>query len=78
MLHFQRTKIVAHSTTNHHQEMVWNGTEISAWNMEDDRMEWNRRFQEWNRKQSSILPYQVHTSFRSRHLLINLYNDIDN
>ena len=26
----------------------WNGTEILVWNMEDARMEWNGRFQEWN------------------------------
>ena len=25
--------------------MEWNGTEISLWNMEDARMEWNGRFQ---------------------------------
>ena len=24
----------------------WNGTEISVWNMEDAKMEWNGRFQE--------------------------------
>ena len=48
--------------------MEWNGTEISVWNMEDVRMEWNGRFQEWNGRQSSILPYQFHARFRSRHL----------
>ena len=42
-------------------KMEWNGTEISVWNMEDARMEWNGRFQEWNGRQSSILPYQFHT-----------------
>ena len=30
--------------------MIWNGIEngmeISVWNMEDARMEWNKRFQE--------------------------------
>ena len=26
--------------------------EISVWNMEDARMEWNGRFQEWNERQS--------------------------
>ena len=36
-------------------KMEWNGTEISIWNMEDARMEWNGRFQEWNGRQSSIL-----------------------
>ena len=34
----------------------WNGMEISVWNMEDARMEWNGR-------QSSILPYQFHIRF---------------
>ena len=34
----------------------WNGVEISVWNMEDARMEWNGR-------QSSILQYQFHTTF---------------
>ena len=42
------------------QGMVWNGMEngmeISVWNMEDARMEWKGRFQEWNGRQSSILP----------------------
>ena len=41
----------------------WNGTEISVWNIKDARMEWNGRFQEWNERQSSILPYQFHTRF---------------
>ena len=27
-------------------------------------MEWNGRFQKWNGRQSSILPYQFHTRFR--------------
>ena len=31
-----------------------NGMENSLWNMEDARMEWNGRFQEWNGGQSSI------------------------
>ena len=39
--------------------MEWNGTEISVWNMEDARMEWNGRFQEWNGRQSSILSYLI-------------------
>ena len=43
--------------------MVWNGTEISVWNMEGARMEWNGRFQEWNGGQSSILPYQLYSRF---------------
>ena len=51
----------------------WNGTEISVWNMEDARMEWNGRFQEWNGRQSSILPYQFHTRFRALYLQKNTY-----
>ena len=43
----------------------WNGTEILVWNMEDARMEWNGRFQEWNERQSFILPYQFHSRFRA-------------
>ena len=36
-------------------------------------MEWNGRFQEWNGKQSSILPYQIYTRFRALYLLKNVY-----
>ena len=54
-------------------KMKWNGTEISVWNMEDARMEWTGRFQEWNGRQSSILPYQFHTRFRSLYLQKNTY-----
>ena len=46
----------------------WNGTEISLWNMEDARMEWNGRFQEWNGRQSFILPHQFHTKFTEKHI----------
>ena len=53
--------------------MEWNGTEISVWSMEDARMEWNGRFQEWNGRQSSILPYQFHTKFRALYLQKNAY-----
>ena len=54
--------------------MEWNGMEISVWNMEDARMEWNGRFQEWNGRQSSILPYQFHTyRFRAMYLQKNTY-----
>ena len=51
--------------------MEWNITEISVWNMEDARMEWNGRFQEWNGRLSSILPYQFHTRFRALYLQKN-------
>ena len=34
----------------------WNGTEISVWKMEEAKVEWNGRFQEWNGRQSSTLP----------------------
>ena len=47
--------------------------EISVWNMEDARMEWNGRFQEWNGRQSPILPYQFHTRFCALHLQKNTY-----
>ena len=50
-----------------------NGREISVWNMEDIRMEWSGRFQEWNERQSSILPYQFHIRFRTWHLPKNIY-----
>ena len=53
--------------------MVWNGTEISVWNMEDSRMEWNGRFQDWNRRPSSILPYHFHTRFCAVYLQKNTY-----
>ena len=53
--------------------MEWNGTKISVWNMEDARMEWNGRFQEWNGRQSSILPYQFHSRFCSLYLQQNTY-----
>ena len=53
--------------------MEWNGTEISVWNMKDARMEWNGRFQEWNGRRSSILPYQFHTRFRALYLEKNTY-----
>ena len=51
----------------------WNGMEISLRNMEDARMEWNERFQEWNGRQSSILPYQFHTRFCALYLQKNTY-----
>ena len=51
----------------------WNGREISVWNMEDARMEWNGRFQELNGRQSSILSYQFHAKFRTWHLQQNIY-----
>ena len=36
-------------------------------------MEWNGRFQEWNGRQSSILPYQFHTRFCALYLQKNIY-----
>ena len=35
--------------------------------------EWNGRFQEWNGRQSSILPYQFHTRFCALYLQKNTY-----
>ena len=49
--------------------MEWNGN----FSMEDARMEWNGRFQEWNGRQSSILPYQFHTRFHALYLKKNTY-----
>ena len=46
---------------------------FSVWNMEDARMEWNGRFQEWNGRQSSIFPYQFDTRFCSLYLQKNTY-----
>ena len=51
--------------------MEWNGN--FGWNMEDARIEWNGRFQEWNGRQSSILPYQFHTRFCALYLQKNTY-----
>ena len=53
--------------------MGWNGTKISVWDMEDARMEWNGRFQEWNGRQSSILPNQFQTRFYALHLQKNMH-----
>ena len=55
------------------RKMEWNGTQISVWNMEEVRMEWNGRFQEWNGRQSSILPYQFHTRFCALYSQKNTY-----
>ena len=46
---------------------------LLLWNMEDARMKWNGRFQEWNGRQFSILPYQFHTRFRAWYLQKNIY-----
>ena len=53
--------------------MEWNETEISVWNTEDARMKWNRRFQEWNGRQSSILPYQFNTRFCALYVCTEKY-----
>ena len=53
--------------------MKWNGTEISVWNIEDARMEWNGKFREWNGRQSSILSYQFHTRLWVLYLQKNTY-----
>ena len=36
-------------------------------------MEWNGRFQEWNGRQSSILPHQFHTRVCALHLQKNTH-----
>ena len=66
------------SSVTEQQGLVWNGMENGMeWNgnfgMEYARMEWNGRFQEWNGRQSSILPYQFHTKFCSMYLQKNKY-----
>ena len=35
--------------------------------------EWNGRFQEWNGRQSSVLPYQFHTRFHALYLQKYIY-----
>ena len=51
----------------------WNGTErkfrYGIWKMP----EWNGRFQEWNGRQSSILPYQFHIRSWALYLQKNTY-----
>ena len=47
--------------------MEWNGKRNGNFGMEYGR------FQEWNGRQSSILPYQFHTRFRALHLQKKLY-----
>ena len=49
--------------------MEWNGN----FGMEYARLEWNGRFQEWDGRQFSILPYQFHTRFCALHLQKNTY-----
>ena len=49
--------------------MEWNGTEISVWNMEDARMEWNGRFQEWNGRQFSILYFHTNSILDFMHCI---------
>ena len=48
--------------------VVWNGTEISEWNMKDARMEWNISKMEW--KKSLILHF-VHGIYRK------IYTDVE-
>ena len=52
--------------------MAWYGMErkfrYGMWKIP----KWNGRFQEWNGRQSSILPYQFHTRFRALHLQKNI------
>ena len=64
-LFLSATLLLLYYSSGHGMEWngKWNGTEILVWNMENARMEWNERFQEWNGRQSSILPYQFHTWF---------------
>ena len=58
------------------QGMVWNGMEHGMERKFRNGIwktpEWNGRFQEWNGRQSSILPYQFHARFRTWHLEKNI------
>ena len=51
--------------------MVWNGTEILVWNMEDARMEWNG-MEDFKNGMKDNLPYQFHTKFHALHLQKNI------
>ena len=53
--------------------MEWNGNIGMEYGRCQNGMEWNGRFQEWNRRQSSILPYQFHTRFRALYLQKNTH-----
>ena len=66
-------QVIARAWYGMEWKMKWNGTEISVWNVEDTKMEWNGRFQEWNGRQSSILSYQFHTRFRALYLQKNTH-----
>ena len=61
----------------HEHGMVWNGVEDglerSFWYGIWKIPEWNGRLQEWNGRQSCILPYQFHSRFRTWHLQKNMY-----
>ena len=52
--------------------MGWKMEGKGNFGMEDARMKWNGRFQEWSGRQSSILPYQFHTRFHIWHLQKNI------
>ena len=62
--------------------MVWNkmenGMEISVLNMENARMEWNGRFQEWNGRQTSIpISYLISlTAFTENYMRIVITKNI--
>ena len=53
--------------------MVWNGNFGMEYGRCQNGMEWNGRFQEWNGRQSSMLPYQSHTRFCALYLQKNTY-----
>ena len=52
--------------------MEWNGPEISVWNTEDARMEWNG-MEDFKNRMEDNLPYQFHTRFRALYLQKNTY-----
>ena len=68
----------------HKQGIVWNGMEISVWNMEDARMEWTISRMKWKidfknemedfkNGMEVNLSYQFQTRFRALCLQKNIY-----
>ena len=44
--------------------------------MEDARMEWGGRFQKWNGRRSTTLPYQIHSLLDFMHIISDLQKNI--
>ena len=52
----------------------WNGMEFSVWNMEDARMEWNGRFQEWNGRQYKTIYFHTNSILDFVHFICRKMN----